>query len=187
MVQHPVIRLTAARRGFTLIEAMVVVAIVALLVVAGYPAFIDLKLRREVSAKVNTLSSAVRLARVEAVRRGRTVTMCPVSDPGAQLPTCGAAGADWALGWAIYVDDGTNLGVIDPGETIIQVQNRLPGTGRITNNAIADMNFQPTGLPMPPIQSTFTIQSKATSGVDDKAYLLIMSAQGRVTISKATP
>lgn len=165
-----------------------VVGILAVLVAVGYPALNDLRQRREVTAKVSTLNSAIRLARVEAVRRGRTVTLCPVSNPNDNLPTCGNASADWALGWAIFVDDGATQGAIDAGETIIQVQQAFGGAGTITNNAIAGMNFQATGLPMPPVQSTFTIASKTGAAVKSKLNkYLVLSAQGRVTLSDTAP
>jgi hypothetical protein len=79
------------------------------------------------------------------------------------------------------VDDGATRGAIDAGETIIQVQQAFSGAGTITNNAIAGMNFQATGLPMPPVLSTFTITAGSSNNPKyDKT--LVLSAQGRVTL-----
>lgn len=167
---------------------MVVVAIVAALVAAGYPALNDLRYRREVNAKVSLLNSAIRLAKTEAVSRGRTVTLCPVNNPNDNLPTCSNGVPDWSRGWAVFVDDGPNRGVIEPNETILQVQQAFAGTGTITNNAIVAMNFQATGLPMPPVQSTFQFTARSGGASNDKLNkFLVLSAQGRVTLSDTAP
>ena len=183
MREPPFLRPTSTHRGFTLLEALVVIGIVSVLVAAGYPAFNDLRQRREVGAKVSMLNSAIRRAKVEAVRRGRPVTLCPSSNTTDNLPVCGNAASNWAQGWVVFVDDGATRGVIDANETIILVQTPFSGTGTITNNNVAAMNFQATGLPMPPVQSTFTFTGDGSSGANPKyTKTMILSAQGRVTI-----
>lgn len=172
------------QRGFTLLESLVVVAIVGVLVVIGYPAVNDLRMRRDNNAKVTLLNSAIRVAKTEAVRRGRTVTLCPVSNPQAELPTCGDTTSNWADGWVTFVDDGPQPGTLEPGETIVSIQQAFSGDGTITNNAIGSMNFQSTGLPMPPVQSSFTFKAKPDAeSVGKYTKYLILSAQGRVRLS----
>ncbi len=175
---------TAPQRGFTLLESLVVLTIVGVLVAIGYPAVNDLRLRRDNAAKVNLLNSAIRVAKTEAVRRGRTVTLCPVSNPQDDLPTCGGAASNWASGWVTFVDDGQTPGVLEPGETIVSLQQAFSGDGTITNRTIASMNFQGTGLPMPPVQSSFTFKAKPDAeSVGKYTKYLILSAQGRVRLS----
>jgi type IV fimbrial biogenesis protein FimT len=172
------------QRGFTLLESLIVLVIVGVLVAIGYPAVNDLRLRRDNAAKVNLLNSSIRVAKTEAVRRGRTVTLCPASNPLADLPECGGVGSNWAAGWVIFVDDGPTPGTLEPGETIVSVQQAFGGDGTITNNTIGSMNFQATGLPMPPVQSSFTFKAKPDAeSVGKYSKYLILSAQGRVRLS----
>lgn len=172
------------QRGFTLLESLVVVAIVGALVAIGYPAVNDLRMRRDNAAKVSLLNSAIRVAKTEAVRRGRTVTLCPVSNPQSALPTCNGAAANWAQGWMTFVDDGPTPGTLEPGETILSVQQAFSGNGTITNSTIGSMNFQATGLPMPPVQSSFTFKAKPDAeSVGKYTKYMVLSAQGRVRLS----
>ena len=166
---------------------MVVVFILGLLAAAGFPTFTHMKQRYDVNAMVSALSSDIRMAKVEAVKRGRTVTLCPSEDPSANAPVCSGVGADWSLGWIMFVDDGAILGEIDAGETIIRAQQDLPGTGQISNNVLASLSFQATGLPFGLQASTFTITpDDEPAGASALTTLVTLSGPGRVVVSKYT-
>jgi type IV fimbrial biogenesis protein FimT len=169
---------------------MTVVAILGVLAAAGFPAFTHMKQRYDVNAMVSALSADIRLAKVEAVKRGRTVTLCPSATPSADQPACSGAGADWALGWVMFVDDGVTPGDVDAGETIIRAQQDFPGTGRIFNGNLTAVRFQATGLPVGMAASSFTITpDEKPAGDSPLSAVLTMSAPGRVVISqyKAKP
>jgi type IV fimbrial biogenesis protein FimT len=88
-------KLRRQSRGFTLIELMVTIAVIALIAAVASPAMITLMNSNRLSSTAGELTSAAQLARAEAIRRSAPVVLCG-SDDGA---TC-TAGADWQ-GWAV--------------------------------------------------------------------------------------
>jgi type IV fimbrial biogenesis protein FimT len=92
-----------AGRGFTLIELMVVVAMVAILMAVAVPSFRDATERNRVSAQINTFVSDLQLARSEAIKRGLAVSLCASSDGGSCLTS-----NTWNTGWIMFVDPATS-------------------------------------------------------------------------------
>ncbi|SEK02705.1 MULTISPECIES: GspH/FimT family pseudopilin [unclassified Variovorax] len=75
--------------GFTLLELMVVVAIVAVLATVGTPAFRDLLINQRLSAAAQAFNAALSLARMEAIRRSQSVSVTAL------------VGRSWLGGWAV--------------------------------------------------------------------------------------
>lgn len=122
--------------GFTLIEAMVVVGIVAILTALAAPSFKNLIQSNAISGNVNSFLADMRYARSEAIRRGGVVVMCRSNAPESTQACNGTTGAanGWLTGWIIFVDlngDGSH----DAGEPVLRVQ------GPITN---MDSIIEPT-------------------------------------------
>ena len=62
-------------RGFTLVELMVTIAVVAILATVAVPGFRDLIRNNRVTAQTNEIVSALNFGRTEAIKRGRSVTV----------------------------------------------------------------------------------------------------------------
>ncbi|MCC6596766.1 MAG: GspH/FimT family pseudopilin, partial [Rhodanobacteraceae bacterium] len=95
-------------RGFTMIELMITVALVAVLAAIAFPSFREFSARMAVTENTNNLIGALNTARTEAVKRGR---------PAAVI----ANGGDWSQGWQVVVSKETATGVeatpTSPGAT----------------------------------------------------------------------
>ena len=90
--------------GFTLVEAMATVAVLALLAATGMPALREFALRQRTGAAIDLLVGHLAEARLAAVVRNRAVVACPPARTG------GCAGhGDWSAGWSVFLDDGDLL------------------------------------------------------------------------------
>jgi type IV fimbrial biogenesis protein FimT len=92
--------------GFTLIELMIVIAIVAILASIGFPSFRLLIQNNNMTAQANGLLGVLQLARSEAVTQRQRVTVCPSNDQS----TCNSV--DWNDGGLARRNDGTIIRVI---------------------------------------------------------------------------
>ena len=141
-----------AQRGFTLVELMVTLAVMAILIALALPSFRDVAMNLRMSGLVSDLMADLALARSEAIKRNLTVMICPAAAPHA---ICG--GQDFKVGWMVFVDANNN-GVFDttvgeqsikrhrPGPTeptfTITVANLPTGTPGTT----AYVRYRPTGV-----------------------------------------
>jgi type IV fimbrial biogenesis protein FimT len=182
---HPHNAAPTLQAGYTLTELLVVVAIVGIMTAAAVPNFTQMMQKQKVDSQVSALVSAMRSARAEAVKRGQQVTLCATNNPNDNLPVCAIGNPDWSRGWVVFVDNGPNLRTLDPGETIVSVQQAFDGSGVITNAAWSSMVFLPSGLPMGGVQSTFVVRPSG-SGADTSPLVrnIVLSAPGRVRIDK---
>src|ERR1035438_3999731 len=73
--------------GFTLVEILIAVAVVAILLTIGIPSFRYVTNSNRIAAEINGLLGDMQYARAEAVKEGQTVTVCESND-GA---TCASA------------------------------------------------------------------------------------------------
>ncbi|WP_158636491.1 GspH/FimT family pseudopilin [Luteimonas marina] len=85
--------------GFTLIEAMIVLSIAAMLLTVGLPAFASAMQRHRVTATLHLLAADMAMARGSAVVQGKQVVVCPRTESN----RCGAA-SDWGRGWLVFTD-----------------------------------------------------------------------------------
>jgi type IV fimbrial biogenesis protein FimT len=93
--------------GFTLVETLVAVAIMAVIAVMATPSFVAWHTRDQVDARARALFSTLSYARSEAVGRGARVTVCRVDAARHCLPAgqaCRTGVADWSCGWAVVVE-----------------------------------------------------------------------------------
>ena len=144
-------------RGFTLLEALIAMGIVAILAAVGIPSFQNMSVGRIVRGQVDDLAGSIRLARTEALKRGIPVTICRSSAPEAVSPTC-AAGADWSSGWIVFADRNAR-GVVDANDTVIRVQPTYTNSGGITRTGTQAITFLPAGI-APGADGNFMLRPK---------------------------
>jgi len=106
-------------RGFTLIELLITVAVLVVMLVLGVPEYRRMTENNRQVAAINTMVGDLNLARTEAVKRGRAVTLCGSTD-GA---TCNTG--NWESGWIVFTDADRGAD-IDVGDVLISRNTSLP-------------------------------------------------------------
>lgn len=106
----------ANNNGFTLIELMITILLVAIILGLGVPSFQEMMQRNRATGVANELLTSMVYARSEATKQPSIPVRVCASADGA---SCGAA-TDWNSGWLAFADaDGD--GSLDTGERVLQV------------------------------------------------------------------
>ncbi len=109
-------------QGFTLIELMIAILVLAIVIGIGVPSFITQIRNSELTTYTNELVHSLTLARSESVKSLKTVTVASV-------------GGDWSDGWTVTRDG-----------FLVREFNSPPATGSITGaNGVDPITFHPMG------------------------------------------
>jgi type IV fimbrial biogenesis protein FimT len=124
--------------GFTLTEMLACIAVVGILSSIAAPSFVELRRNSARTAAVNAFFHSLFLARSEAIKRGRVVTVCKSADGR----RCAPASPLWSAGYVVFVNlDRDDPAQIDAGEEVLHVIGPWD-SGRITANR-QDFSFRP--------------------------------------------
>jgi len=138
--------------GYTLIELLTVIAIVAILAGTAVPGMQRFAAASRVSDASSALRSALETARSEASTRALRVGVCRSPNANAVLPTCSGAaaggfgGTDWSAGWIMYAKTAPNVAdQFENGDVLIR---RQPAFADGASGAARVMIWSPAAEPM---------------------------------------
>ena len=124
--------------GFTIIELMITLALVAVILTVGVPAFKGLMERNRLTANINSFVSSLALARSEAVKRKQRVVVCASNDGS----TCKTDNSGYETGWIVYVESISENGARDNGEELLWVNESLSSNITLRGNSAFQNNIQ---------------------------------------------
>lgn len=132
-----------AQSGFSLIELMVGLTIVAFLLFLGVPEFANFLQNTQIRNAAETTLAGITLARAEAVRRNAPVRFQLVSDltAGCNVSTA-ALNNSSSLSWVVSIQNPAGACNVDPGDTAPQIVQKKAGKEGSTNVLLTT-----TGLP----------------------------------------
>lgn len=172
-------------RGFTLLEVMVVLAVIAILTSLAAPSFTGLVQSNAVSSNVNAFMGDLRYTRSEAIRRGGSVVMCRSNDPEG-APACdggsGPGNNGWVSGWIIFEDrngDG-NYTAADQG-LLLKVQGPITNLDTMVASNNNPFEFVATGR-MKTVNSAKSLQF-GTNMPAERQRLVCVNQSGRARIA----
>lgn len=154
------------QRGFTLIELMLTISIVAVLVTIGVPGMQQMMRTNARASSSNELISTINQARSEAVKRNTTVSLCPSTNGS----SC-TGGTSWSGGWIAFVDDDLDgvdetsdgNGTWNTGEEILTAVGAISNT--TINSAFSTITYRSNGR-------------MRTSALADQAEFILCDSRG---------
>lgn len=170
--------------GFTLIELIVTIMIVAVLLTLGVPTFQNIIRNNRITAHANDFISSLNLARSEANKRGRRVVLCKSGNATA----CATTG-NWEQGWIVFVDDNNDASV-DAGDTVLRVHGPLEGGDTLQGNgAMATyISYSPDGFTRLAGSAAFGAGTMTLGLCDSKneKSTIVISNTGRARVEKVS-
>jgi type IV fimbrial biogenesis protein FimT len=154
-------------RGFTLIELMIALAILAILVTLAVPSFNDAALSSKLAGFSNDLLASAQLARSEAIKRNAPVTLC-ASTLGV---SCDGSSTGWEVGWIVRTTGASPV--------VLERHGPLPSGFRVVQGTFGALTFPADVVGVTP--ATFTVCRSTPVGKQKRTVQIKTSGTASVT------
>ena len=163
-------------RGFTLIELMITLVILAVVITIGVPSLSEFVASQHVRTTASDIMADMAFARAEAIKESRVAIMTPIN------------AADWKDGWRICVDLDGGGDCDVPGE-VRKTATPISGRTKVCATPNEPIVFRPDG------RVTRVTAPTATDGIrvsddlgdavttNDKVRLIFLGVSGRPSVA----
>ncbi|WP_457280252.1 GspH/FimT family pseudopilin [Polaromonas sp. P5_D5] len=181
----------ACNAGFTIIEIMVTVAVLAMILAIGLPNLRQFVVRNQAGAIAAEFTNDISRARVEAISRNNCVTICMSTNTSNALtggtPTCATAGSNWQTGWIVFSNPSCSATQNNPttvGSSLISVRQTGNESFELASSGSdRRMTFDSRGLAAG-IQSNFTLAYILENTSSPHYRSICISSAGRVSVKQ---
>jgi type IV fimbrial biogenesis protein FimT len=166
------------QHGFTLMELMTSLAVLAVLVGIATPSFRQFSANSRTSANANSLVNALAIARSEALHQATPVSVCASADS----QTCAGTPTDWSGGWIVFTDNSGAKGQLDSTDVLVQAWPKP--TGNVTVSLVSTdtyIRFDARGMKTPVSVATFTVSAAGCSGNNASQIALTVTGSPQST------
>jgi len=169
-------------RAFSLYEALVALTVVSTVTTVAVPSFQQLIFGQRMSGAINTLVTALHLARSEAIKRGERAALCPSTD-GHACRHSDAYGAAWEEGYLLYIDRNGNH-EFDADDMPVRMFDPTAGLFIHSSTHRDHVTYQPNGMATG-TNVTFTFCDKRGRGAP-RAVIVSNSGRPRTSAQDAS-
>lgn len=173
----------AVVQGFTLLEALVVLALLGILVGMAVPVVSSLRVKHQLQSQAEGFLDSLVLARSEALRRQQRISLCAQASGGG----CDADGL-WQQGWLVFAD-GNDNGLLDAGEMLIEAHAALPTQMSlgVTSTVKTYFSYGPEGRSMSVNGAFMAGTWRFCQATSPLGWQVVSNALGKPRIEKYTP
>ncbi len=161
--------------GFTLVELMVTIAVIAILATLAYPGFQSTLRSNRMATTSNELMASLALARSEAIKNKHGAGMC------ASSAGTGCDGKSWTEGWMVW-DDVNGNGSFDAKESVLRYSEGRAAMSGVDVKTVS-VAFDPRGRSRAAAASDITLRPDKC-GDQPLQRRLTVSPTGQVRLHK---
>lgn len=176
------------QRGFTLVELMITVIVLAIVASIALPTFIRLYQANQLAGQVNQVVGALNAARTEAIKLNRNIVFCHSADGAACSAPPAAGWQGWLVGIAparpqtgVVADTVLASGILVSSRVVLRANTAI-------NDNNAEVRFSPQGLLRDtaglPLNGTLRVCLAAASGTN--ARDIRMQSGGHIAVTRLT-
>ncbi|WP_439107208.1 GspH/FimT family pseudopilin [Congregibacter sp.] len=141
-------------KGFTLVELMIVIVIIAILLTVAAPSFRNFVAQQRLRSASMDLRMALTMARSEAVKRNANVTLARID-------------GDWSNGWVVQ----------DPVDATVALLTYSLAQDVVVAGPGADITFRPTGRITAGAQTDFDVSVPGVSAAEPSCVQLFVTGR----------
>ncbi|RDZ29253.1 GspH/FimT family pseudopilin [Lysobacter silvisoli] len=166
-------------QGFTLVELLIAISIVAILLAWAWPSFQDSLRSNRVATSANELIATMSLARSEALRSPQGGRVC-TSEDGLRC------GGDWSKGWIVWTD--RNADGAPAGD---EVMRYVPAPAQVDLSASANagsatqFRFDARGRVADGNAREFVLQPQQCQSGAEQVRRIVLAATGQLRLRRA--
>lgn len=164
------------KAGFSMIELIATLAILAILLGIAAPAFVDTLKKNRLAAQQSDFLSTLTLARSEAVKRGQRTFVSATNPNGANI---------FGGGWVLWVDANGN-GIADAGEPQLRRHEDLSGNS-LGGGGPNSIVFAANGFLDATAVGTIPLRYKLCDNRGNVGTLFTIMGSGLVDVNSQSP